>query len=152
MTEDFVLFIRARLDDDERAATAATPGPWTAEPTDRAGDGTVEAAPWRVRSGESVVVVPTQGEGADGSRGGGGAARADAEHIAAHAPARVLREVEATRAALVMYEAACDVVREPTTAEAGRAAQVEQFALEAVFRHYAAVHADHPDYREYWRP
>jgi len=73
-------------------------------------------------------------------------------HIIRHDPARVLREVEAKRAVLAQYESAREQVRHPVSAENRAAARVAQGELEDVLRLLAAVYADHPDYREEWRP
>lgn len=73
-------FMRARLDEDERVARAATPGTWSA----------AESYPdaW-------VIDGPTHNIANENSRGD--ISRGDAMHIARHDPARVLREVEAKR-------------------------------------------------------
>lgn len=76
---------------------------------------------------------------------------ADSHHIARHSPARVLREVEAKRGLLKRYE-------EPETSATlsgsfnKLSAGVERYVLIEVFRHLALPYADHPDYREHWRP
>ncbi|MFE9855563.1 DUF6221 family protein [Streptomyces sp. NPDC005780] len=78
MTDDLVQFIRARLDEDERAAQRADPGSWTLRTLGRH-----DLAAVKTESGLMQL---------DGSR-----ATANAVHIARHDPARVLREVEAKR-------------------------------------------------------
>jgi len=71
--DDLVRWFGQQLDEDERTARAATPGPW------RAG----------VRSGLDVV----DGDGWTVCN----ASDVDAAHIAAHGPTRVLREIDAKR-------------------------------------------------------
>ena len=82
---DLVEFLRARLDEDEATARAATVGPWTVNDPEFA-----EA----IRSADGVDVVA-------GGRWGGEApvfaSTEDALHIARHDPARVLAETEAKR-------------------------------------------------------
>src|SRR6266851_9644248 len=74
---DLVVFLNARLRDDEAAARAAAPGPWRGR----------DAGSWS-------EVAPAKGTGPEA---------ADTEHIARHDPARVLREVAAKRAILEFY-------------------------------------------------
>ena len=85
---ELVDFLRARLDEDEAVARAATPGPWSVNDE--------SFAEW-ISSADGVEVVA-------GGRWGGEApafeTTEDALHIARHDPARVLAEVEAKRALL----------------------------------------------------
>ncbi len=67
-----------------------------------------------------------------------------AEHIARHDPARVLAEVEARREVVRLAERAHDYHE---TFMNGFAA-----AMEGALRLFAQAHANHPDYREEWRP
>ena len=74
--------------------------------------------------------------------------KADVDHIARHDPARVLREVEAKRAIVADYADACAKYRaDRTEFRAG-----ERFAALLAATRLAAVYADHPDYREEWKP
>lgn len=65
-------------------------------------------------------------------------------HMARHDPARVLADVEAKREVLRLAARASDYHE---TFMNGFAA-----ALGGVLRWYALPHADHPDYRDDWRP
>lgn len=101
MTE-LVDWLRQQLDEDERVARAATPGPWVVKPADSVyakpsavvlrTDVDVDA-PWSNEWVSAYVVNPQE-------EGGEGIDSADAEHIARWDPARVLAEVEAKRRVL----------------------------------------------------
>ncbi|WP_406420887.1 DUF6221 family protein [Streptomyces sp. NBC_00842] len=74
---------------------------------------------------------------------------ADARHIARHDPARVLREVEAKRQLLRIHRRYVD---EPDQACLGCAGGIVWETSCPVVRLLALPYADHPDYREDWRP
>jgi hypothetical protein len=122
-------FLAARLDEDE----------WIAQGAARTDDG----------HGGSWLPVHFGAGGFD--------ARVD-DHIARHDPARVLREVEAGRRILALYESAAaehaaaelrDNLREVAVAESLRA---EKAALFWAVRIVAAPWNDHPDYDPDWAP
>lgn len=74
-------------------------------------------------------------------------------HVVRHDPARVLRDVEAVRRVLRMYDNAVAAVAAGSLSARNRAQ--DETAVEMlgeVLRALAAAHADHPDYREDWRP
>lgn len=84
-------FLTARLDEDEHAARAATPGPWNVDNTDYAesiyapgGIAVVAGGRW---GGEASVFDTTE----------------DAVHIARWDPARVLADIHAKRLVLATY-------------------------------------------------
>jgi hypothetical protein len=155
MTDDLVAFLRERLDEDERIARPATPGP--------------TPGPWRYSLGKQWHApedLPTQANPeefvAAGHRddpvcvavtgpAGDPQSIADALHIARHDPARVLAGVESTRQLLQWYEkpeesaALTDSFNRFNTS-------IQRSVLAQVFRHLAQAYADHPDYREEWRP
>ena len=121
---DLVEFLTARLDEDERAARAARPGPWSVD-------------------GSSVIATHPTDEVVDYTE--------SADHIARHDPARVLREVGAKRSLIQRYkqpEESPDLPRSFNKLTAG----VERAVLDEVFRSLALPYADHPDYDEAWRP
>jgi hypothetical protein len=64
-------------------------------------------------------------------------------HIARHDPARVLAEVEAKRR---IVEMGASYVPELEHGDNG------EWALDATLRLLALPYADHPDYRQEWRP
>jgi hypothetical protein len=90
---DLVAFVRVCLDEDERVARAAKPGPWShLSPYDEDdGDGDAEGGVYD--SHGNIFVYPE-----------GSVTRFDARHIARHDPARVLAEVAAKRAILELHD------------------------------------------------
>lgn len=80
---ELVEWLRSVLADDEKAAKAATPGPWSARFQDT-----------------GAVVDP----GVAFDREEGGVGWEDAVHIARHDPTAVLADIEAKRAVLDLYE------------------------------------------------
>ena len=129
--DDLVAFLRARLDEDEQVARAAIErqpyDEWDA--TGATGDDDAALA-----HAEVVKIArphPTP------------AARAIAQHIARWDPARVLAEVEAKRRIITSYQLfATDPVQSGTYVSG---------LLDAILL-LVQPYADHPDYREEWRP
>ena len=137
---DLVAFLRARLDEDERVARAAADE--NREPS------------WRLISGEYVT-----GIGLTGMHTEGFVDEAPGEHIVRHDPARVLAEVDAKRQIIDEHRIT------PKDQGAGGA---ETFGCECCHFDYnegyqglgwcptlrllALPYADHPDYRDEWRP
>ncbi|WP_037683058.1 DUF6221 family protein [Streptomyces griseus] len=131
MVEDLANWLRAQLDEDERIARTATLGPWV-----QSGIGDYG---WTVDFGRPGAGVET----ADTEQG-----LADADFIAAHNPARVLREIDAKRQILALHR--------PYVAESGQAclgcAGGIEFERCPVVRLLALPYAGRPGYREEWRP
>ncbi|MET7795699.1 DUF6221 family protein [Streptomyces decoyicus] len=78
-----------------------------------------------------------------------------AEHIAAHDPRRVLREIDAKRQTVAQCRAAeecMDQAMRDNDMPSYQAARAEAKALHAVIRRDAAVYADRPGYKEAWCP
>jgi hypothetical protein len=122
-------FLLARIDDDERHAERATPGPWHAVPGDGSGWDVEEHR--RDGSRHDVAV--------DHARPAGGAcARPDADHIARWDPDRVLAECEAKRRIIDLQRS--DLRDDP-----------EDWEADEVLRLLASPYAGHPDYRPEWR-
>jgi hypothetical protein len=131
--DDLIAFLRARLDEDADLALAASPGPW--HPDEEHDE---------VHAVDDIVV-------AEGFALSGRQLRATVDHIARHDPARVLAEVEAKRHII-------DWHRQPTQDE------FEDGTYRTMgcrcyggwpcptLRALAAPYADHPDYRDTWRP
>jgi len=152
---DIVEFIRARLDEDERVALAANGPHW------RPGDGNVSEG----------GLYALDGDGSDEGRGWSIAwfqlgetnpgrqlpafsswkrrAHENGVHAARHDPARVLREVEATRAVLAEYEHALERRAEHPDDVASAGALL---TMVRVMKLLALPYAEHPDYRKEWRP
>lgn len=160
---EIVEFLRARLDEDEAVARAATPGPWRWLPpsgesypqSDEAlvtdggewysceffcawGPGSVtsrgeQRTPHKHEHQRYETVVGAWGYDASAVE----AEQHDRNHIARHDPARVLREVGAKRRIVDDLAGALDW---------GHMAPV----IKCVLRSLAAVYAAHPDYRQEW--
>ena len=130
--DDLARFLRDRLDEDKRQAEAAM---------------TYAAADWFIETSGIVTTGPDGDAYTDD--------REVAAHIARHDPARVLAEVDVKRRALDEYvatgEAMDQAFRDNNTA-GYNSASAERKVLERIIRREATVHADHPDYREGWRP
>ncbi len=122
---DLTAFIRARLDEDEQVACAAGNRRWLVQ------DNIIELYPEREDDG--FMSWPT---------------RADARHAANWDPIRVLREVEAKRRLLDFWSIAYS---KPEDFPGVEWEKVRANAAWTV-RLLALPYADHPDYREQWRP
>lgn len=119
-------FLLARIAEDEAVAGEATPGPWYAD----ADYSTVTAAPFtsaRAAYDRDYLAGEVDcwviPESMDSSVG-----RHNLAHIARHDPARVLAECEAKRRI------------------------VDESRSRLAMRLVALPYADHPDYREEWKP
>ncbi|MBM4683829.1 hypothetical protein GS532_07805 [Rhodococcus hoagii] len=140
---DIVEFLRARLDEDEQTATAATSATFGEDPTwTSKDDGTGEQTHGYVMADHTAIC----GHDSDD------VLLPIADHIARNDPARVLREVEVKRAILTQEEAARahyehikSSVTYPVETPIGQVV-----ALATVIRHLAAVYSDHPDYQQEW--
>lgn len=124
---DLVRWLGEQLDEDERIARAATPGPWKL-----ARQPGVE---W-VSSAEYWAVADCSD--AD-------PARENAEHVAAWDPARVLREIDAKRRIIADYERYAAERRR----ELGGWNTDE---VSPILTALALPYADKPGYREEWAP
>jgi hypothetical protein len=127
--DDLVQWLRAQLDEDERTARAATLGPWM-----QSGIGDYG---WTVDFGCPGTGVET----ANTEQG-----LADVDFIAAHNPARVLREIDAKRQVIEQYES----IGSPPPGEIGT--ELSRAELGRVLRLLALPYEDRPGYREEWRP
>lgn len=133
--DDLVTWLRAQLDDDERVARAAHPGPW-------------DLRTWDAFGGAAAEVLMPLGE--PGYRTGltrssliGTQEAGTAEHIAQWDPARVLAEVGAKRRILDLCEIG--------TYDGGHFGGYGD-AYDDVVQRLALPYADRPGYREEWRP
>lgn len=162
MTDDLIAFLRARLDEDEQIANAATPPPWVAQvgAGSNPDDGRKHTLVGRV----AVDVPGRQKWLYSGNEHGG-----TAVHIANWDPARVLADVDAKRKIVdaylpsggdphpglpcINYEG-----QDPAeyfsydSCERHIAASARLLRSDYVLRLLALPYVDHPDYREEWRP
>ncbi|MFF3128521.1 DUF6221 family protein [Streptomyces sp. NPDC057908] len=125
--DDLVQFLRDRLDEDEQTARAASWDEW-------------DSSHWTARHREQYdgrwVVVDHAEEGVTDVTPHAADDAAVAQHIARYDPARVLREVEAKRRIID-----------------GHTADFHWCPMQDnVFKALALAYADHPDYRNDWRP
>lgn len=147
LMSDLTDFLFARIAEDEAGAKAATPGPWYWEPPSgkdwthgeeslrTSGRKMRDAAGRELEWDDSVLM----GWGYDAS--GIDGEQADRDHIARHNPARVLADCEAKRQ-LVTF----------ATELISKGVDSEPWAGEEMLARLSLAYADHPDYREEWRP
>ncbi|MGW2938602.1 DUF6221 family protein [Streptomyces sp. NPDC001156] len=149
--DELVRWFGEQLDEDERIARTATPGPWQ-----QSGIGDYG---WTVSFGRPGAGV----EAEDSDQG-----RADADHIAEHDPARVLREIHSKKLILGMYATALkdraalrEGMREVVDSDPDEFNRLHRQesdliggarGLSPVVRLLALPYADRPGYREEWRP
>jgi hypothetical protein len=126
---DLIAFLRAQLDEDERAARDAGGRNWGRE----AYGCVVDAA-------DNGLIV--YGEGTP--------SREQADHIARHDPVRVLADVSAKRQILNEHRVIDGRCHVCTAIHDGHARRFR--APCPTLRLLALPYADHPDYREEWRP
>lgn len=134
---ELVDFLRARLDEDEAAAKAATPGPWSVNDesyaeTIYAPDGTAVVGGGRW-GGEASVFESTD----------------DAIHIARHDPARVLAEVESKRRTLDDVVPQIDGMEDRIDGEWGAGDPTERESV-TLLRLLARPFRAHPDFDPAW--
>jgi hypothetical protein len=132
VSDELVDFLRARLDDDEKLARAASPGPWH-----------VDEDSDEILAVDGIVV-------AEGFALSGRQLRATIQHIARHDPARVLAEVDAKRRIAKVHERLPDA-EFCVTCDAPSGIPGEPSGC-ATLRLLALPYANHPDYRDEWRP
>lgn len=154
--DDLVQWLRAQLDEDERLAREATPGPWWHNPG-KQWLGPEAFQKYDLRQGEEFVGYggPHPFTGAVCSTGPASNMQGmkDAAFIARHDPARVLREIDAKRKLLRALESSEVALR---NTEPGKdphdLVKGATNGLRAAVRVHAAVYADRPGYKESWRP
>lgn len=142
---DLVQFLRARLDEDAEAAEAArqqiaerTGGLASAsERLDGASRWTVR--PWLYSGRVEPSLGMSQTERVEIATTANG-------HIVRHDPARVLAEVDAKRQAVDHYEQVRTLTKDHEAYILAESAVLRQI------QYMALPYADHPDYRQEWRP
>lgn len=135
MMDALMQFLRARLNEDDAAARAASwdewdGSHWTAHHREQY-DGR-----WAVIDRAAEGVIPTVAPQAADDAG-------VAQHIARHDPARTLREVETKRAIVDHIGRELDATDTPWWYDD---------KLTPILGALALPYADHPDYRPEWRP
>lgn len=133
---DLARWLGECLDEDDRTARAATPGPWVDEGgyvTDVGPDGRprVQVTDYGTQDGEPEEDNP-QG-------------RADSKHIAAWDPARVLREIDVKRQMLDRYEELLAASKEE-----GLIGDLTEEYQDFLLRLLALPYGDRPGYRKEW--
>jgi hypothetical protein len=134
---DLVQWLGEQLDEDERIARAAAPGPWQV-------DSTIHTESINAGNGTTVIAGGRWGDEASVFE-----SDEDAAHVVRHDPARVLREIEAKRAIVARYERAMENRRAHPKDLASAGALL---ALHGVVGLLALPYADREGYREEWRP
>lgn len=129
--DDLAAFVRARLDEDAEAARACASAPWEIEipPMIHVSVQARRDNKWKWGMLGYVATVERD---------------EDRAHIVRHDPERVLADIEAKREVVRLAERAHDYHQ---TFMNGFAA-----ALEGALRLFAQAYADHPEYKESWRP
>ncbi|MFI1562170.1 DUF6221 family protein [Streptomyces sp. NPDC020490] len=152
--DELVRWFGEQLDEDERiarvAATLAVPTLGAMNWRSVEGPSDAGGTYWCITTTPPNDTAPVVELVGSGMSGGGVHEEAVARHIAAHDPARVLREIDAKRAVLALHtqsirDDGCQVCDVP----GGR--RLRPDACTTV-RLLAVVYADRPGYRETWRP
>lgn len=143
MIDEIAAFVEARLADDERIAQEATEG--VSRQTDDPWSGI-----WSTGASYQPGLIEDSGGGVVVYDEGSPSA-AQAVHIARHDPARVLRDVAAKRRILAEVVTRIDELDRHLEADyvGGDNTTGESDLL---LKLLAAPYADHPAYREEWRP
>jgi hypothetical protein len=128
MSSDLIAFLKARLAEDAVLAAAASPGPW------------------RVNAESDEVLAVDDITVAEGFALSGRQLRATTEHIARWHPLRVVAEAEAKRQAVDHYERIRAVTKDEEPYLLAEGAVRKQIQIMAL------PYANHPDYRQEWRP
>lgn len=135
-------FYEARLDEEESAAEAATPGPWWYNPRKQWLNAEAFER-YDLAKGEEFVGYggPHPFTGAVAATGPASAPQsmADAAFIARHHPTRALAEVHTNRALIKLYDLAMEHRQEALAS-----------AYFDVIQMGAAIYADHPDFDSQW--
>lgn len=142
MSDAALAWLRAQLDDDERLAREAGPGPWLAITTNDFTGGPDSALDLGGPQGRVVLagwfdddpLRPTE-----------------AEHIARWDPARVLAEIEAKRRILDDYDIVVSAIRRVDDVEGNQLLYARRDARMSDIRWLAQPYADRPGFPQEWR-
>lgn len=165
VTDDLVSWLPMQVDEDERMARAATPGPWWHNPGKAWLNPEAFEAYDRSKGEEFVGYGESPFSGCIAATGPASHAQsmADAEHIARHNPVPALREVEFKRRILAIHRRRADVTGEPGGTfdnccdGCGYGGICDDPNVEDIsdcpeLRAMGAIYTDRPGYREEWRP
>jgi hypothetical protein len=136
--DDLVQWLRAQLDEDERIARAASPGPW------------------RANAEHDEVLAVDEITAAEGFALSGGQLRATVDHIAEHDPARVLREIDAKRRLVDLhakdeYYDGCVICDNGNNSCGCMSGWHWKYPCDTL-KILALPYADRPGYQDDWRP
>lgn len=134
-------FLLARIAEDEVGAREASPSPWSYPGIESVSGGMIYDKTRTI--GSVYYEQPDDHDGSIVRHMLAPEADANGAHIARHDPARVLAECEAKRR--IVEQASED------HAEGGGITSAE-IALQHILCALALPYADHPDYREEWKP
>ncbi|ROQ69188.1 hypothetical protein EDD93_3685 [Streptomyces sp. 840.1] len=144
--DDLTQFLRARLDEDDAAARAASWDEWDSAHWHAHHRAQYDGC-WAIIDAADDGVITTVDPRASADPG-------VAAHIARHDPARALSEVEAKRQMVKLH--ACAAGHECSTldrhGEIDHCTWVMDSEACTTLRLLALPYADHPDYRDDWRP
>lgn len=146
-------FLRDQYEVEERVAREATAGPWRNAPTPRhhaTATGKTEEAVFAAPPDKGAMVVASTGEGRERQN------LVNAEHIARHSPARVLAEIAAKRRLLELHAVrergdGCVVCDDGNDSCGCLSGPSWGYPCDTV-KTLALPYADHPAYRDEWRP
>lgn len=144
MTTDFANFLLDRIDDDQLLAQRAVPGRWTALPANQARDG-FDVVAIQGDQAQFDVAYDHSAEPREGA-----CSEPTAAFLVSMHPARVMAECETKRKLLHEH-------REMQERGNPVCARCDDDGFGVAWpclttRLIALVYADHPDYREEWRP
>jgi hypothetical protein len=143
---DCVRFVLARIAEREATALAATPGPWKATEFYINAGSVDSEAPLDVLPLKDETWDEWQRRNIANESATGDIRMEDANHIAYWDPIRVLAECQTMRRLVTDIAV---VILEPYGVQW---ADGYKEALEHIIRVFAALDANHPDYREEWKP
>ncbi|MGV0096933.1 DUF6221 family protein [Streptomyces californicus] len=104
---------------------------------------------WR-QIGETGVIVASDGDRAEECANGNWTGIA--EHIVRHDPERVLAEAGSKRLLMANWRALIERIESEPNQEKREKLALTRHGLDQFAFQLAAVHANHPDYQEGWRP
>ena len=153
---DLTEFLLARIAEDEEAAKAASPSPWKYGDVESVAGGSLYDKTRMIAS--LHYEQPTDHDGTIVRHLLSDEADANGAHIARHDPARVLAECEAKRRIVEVHAKIREaypgmtIEENPCCAECSAGGEYPSGWPCATLAAIASIYADHPDYREEWRP